>query len=132
MKDQAQEQSSSSNSHETSLGIEENVAGLLTYLVGWITGVVFLFIEQENSFVRFHAMQSIVVFVPLMILSWFIGFLPFDVFFLFVDADLGDALWLFTLFLWLFLMYQAFQGRRYKLPFAGDFAESQLRNKGSR
>ena len=116
-----------SSSHETSLGTTENVAGLLTYILGWVTGVVFLLIEKENSFVRFHAMQSIVVFVPLTVLSWVVGILPTG-FFSFV----GDLLWVLTLFLWLFLMYQAFQGKRYKLPFAGDYAESQLKNIGSR
>ena len=121
-----------SNSSETSLGIEENLAALLTYTLGWVTGVAFLLIEKENSFVRFHAMQSIVVFVPLMVLSWIVGIMPFIGFFSFIDDVLGPTLWIVTCFLWLFLMYQAFQGNRYKLPFAGDYAESQLKNTGSR
>lgn len=115
-----------SNSNETSLGITENMAGLLTYIAGWVTGIVFLLTEKENSFVRFHAMQSIVVFVPLTVLSWIVGALPF------IGGFIGSILWMLVLVLWLFLMYQAFQGKRYKLPWAGDFAESQLRNKGSR
>lgn len=117
---------SNSNSNETSLGITENMAGLLTYIAGWVTGIVFLLTEKENSFVRFHAMQSIVVFVPLTVLSWVVGALPF------IGGFIGSILWMLVLVLWLFLMYQAFQGKRYKLPWAGDFAESQLRNKGSR
>ena len=124
VKDQGQ--GSNSNSNETSLGIEENVAGLLTYLTFWITGIVFLLIEKENSFVRFHAMQSIVVFVPLTILSLTVGALPF------FGGFLDSVLWIIGISLWLFLMYQAFQGRRYKLPIAGNYAESKLRNMGSR
>lgn len=47
---------------ETSIGLEENIAGVLTYLLGFITGIIFLLIEKENKSVRFNAAQSIVVF----------------------------------------------------------------------
>ena len=47
---------------KTSTGLSENVAGLLCYVLGWISGIVFILIEQENKFVRFHAMQSIATF----------------------------------------------------------------------
>ena len=47
---------------KTSTGLDENVAGLLCYVLGWVSGLVFILIEQENNFVRFHAMQSIIVF----------------------------------------------------------------------
>jgi uncharacterized membrane protein len=40
---------------KTSTGLEENVAGLLCYLFGWVSGLVFLLLETENRFVRFHA-----------------------------------------------------------------------------
>ena len=46
---------------KTSTGLDENVAGLLCYILGWITGIVFLVIEPDNKFVRFHALQSIIV-----------------------------------------------------------------------
>ena len=111
---------------ETSLGIDQNFAGLLTYAVGWLSGIVFLFIEKDNGFVRFHAMQSVVVFVGLMILSVVVPYVPS------IGGFLGFVVWTGSLILWLFLMYQAYRGRRYKLPFVGDFAEKQLKNKGSR
>src|SRR5579875_2112558 len=63
-------------------GLAENVAGLLCYLLGWLTGIIFLLIDKR-PFVRFHAAQSIVVFGGLMILrilltaSWF-GYHPFE------------------------------------------------------
>ncbi|MDA1279183.1 MAG: DUF4870 domain-containing protein [Chloroflexi bacterium] len=116
---------SGNDSDETSLGIEQNFAGLLTYAVGWLSGIVFLLIEKENSFVRFHAMQSVVVFVGLMILSIVAPLVPG------VGGILGFIVWIGTLILWLFLMYRAYKGERYKLPLVGDFAEKQLQNKGS-
>ena len=44
---------------KSSTGIQPNVAALLAYLVGFVSGLVFFLIEKENKFVRFHAMQSI-------------------------------------------------------------------------
>jgi len=56
---------------KTSTGLQENIAGLLCYVLGWVTGIIFLFIEKENKFVRFHAVQSIVVFGVLSIIPHF-------------------------------------------------------------
>ncbi len=103
--------------------LEPNVAGLLCYLLGWITGLVFILIEKENKFVRFHAMQSIVVFGAIhafYIVFWGLGHLSgigilFDVL-SWIIAILGFVLWIV-------LMIRAYQGERYKLPIAGDIAE---------
>ncbi len=54
---------------KTALGLSENIEGALAYLAGWITGLVFWFLEPENKFVRFHAMQSIVVFGALTVVE---------------------------------------------------------------
>lgn len=117
---------SGDNNSVTSLGISQNMAGALTYLLGWVTGIVFLLIEKENSFVRFHAMQSIVVFVAFTIASFIAGWLPV------IGGVLSSLLALGGIIIWLFMMYQAFIGVRYKLPYAGDFAEKQLENVGSK
>lgn len=110
---------SEDGSNKTALGVSENIAGVLAYFLGWITGIVFLLIEKENKFVRYHAMQSIAVFVPLTILGALFTFIPF----------LGFLYWIVGLVgfvAWLFLMYQAFQGNRYKVPYAGEWAEKQI------
>jgi uncharacterized membrane protein/ribosomal protein L40E len=103
--------------------LEPNVAGLLCYLVGWITGLIFILIEKENKFVRFHAMQSIVTFGAINVLSvvlWVLGWIP-HVGILF--SVLGWILGVITLVLWIVLMVKAYQGERFKLPIAGDIAE---------
>ena len=61
---------------KTSTGMQANVAALLSYGFGWITGLVFYLIEKENKFVRFHAFQSIVVFGALTVLSIVLAFIP--------------------------------------------------------
>ena len=107
---------------KTSKGLDENVAGALTYLFGWVTGALFLLIEPTNQFVRFHAWQSVFLFLALSV-AWFVAV---------AIPILG---WLFAFLvippvsaaLWLWLMYKAYHGERYKLPFFGDMAEQQAR-----
>ncbi|RQD83230.1 hypothetical protein D5R95_06380, partial [Methanosalsum natronophilum] len=54
---------------ETSTGLSENIASALTYVLGFLTGIIFLIVEKENSTVRYHAAQSIVVFGALFVLN---------------------------------------------------------------
>ncbi len=61
---------------KTSTGLTENVAGLLCYVLGWVSGFVFILIEQENKFVRFHAMQSIISFGTITIIEGVLGWIP--------------------------------------------------------
>lgn len=106
--------------NKTALGIDENIEGLLCYVLGFITGIVFLVLEKENKFVRFHAMQSIAVFLPLFVIGFVIWMIPF------IGWAIGTLLWIVELVLWLLLMLKAYQGETYKLPVAGDFAEQQI------
>lgn len=108
------------DTNKTSTGIQPNVAGLLCYLLGFVTGIVFLIIEKENKFVRFHAMQSIFVFAGLFILNIILGFIPF------IGWLLGVLLSILGLILWILLMYKAYSGEMYKLPVVGDMAEQKI------
>jgi uncharacterized membrane protein len=113
---------------ETSLA--ENVAGALCYLFGWITGLIFFFIDKR-PFVRFHAAQSIVVFGGLHIFSIALGIL-FGIS-IFGGGGLGTftiglalyrILELVTFILWLVLMIKAYQGQKFRVPVAADLADS--------
>lgn len=104
----------------TVLGVTENIEALLCYALGWVTGLVFLLVEQKNAFVRFHAFQSLVTFLALFILSAVIGFVPV------LGVLVGLLLWPLGLVLWIVLMVKAYKGERYKLPVVGDFVEQQL------
>jgi len=106
---------------KTSMGLEENIAGLLCYALGWVTGIVFLVLEKENKFVRFHAMQSIATFLPLPVIAWVIGLIPF------IGWVISPLIGILSLILWLILMFKAYQGEMYKLPIVGDFAEKQVK-----
>ena len=99
---------------KTSMDLEENIASLLCYVLGWVTGLIFILVEKKNQVVRFHAMQSIIVFGSFSIIS--IIFTPF----LWIFASL---LGLLAFILWIILIIKAYQGGIYKLPVAGDLAE---------
>lgn len=100
--------------------LEPNVAGMLAYLFGWVTGLIFILIEPNDSFVRFHAMQSIIFSVIICVFS-----IIFGIMFLipFVGWILFMLLWIGTLIIWILCMVKAYQGERFKLPVIGDFAE---------
>ena len=106
---------------KTSIGLDENLAGALAYVLGWITGVALLLIERDNRFVRFHAMQSSIVFGALCAL-WFVGLsIPLLGWILsFIIIPPVSAL------IWLLMLYQAYNGKRFKLPIAGDIAEQRV------
>jgi uncharacterized membrane protein len=105
---------------KTSTGLDENVAGLLCYVGGWISGLVFFIIEKQNKFVRFHAMQSIVVFGVLTVASMVFNWLPI------VGSWLGGIVGILALVCWIIGMIKAYQGAKFKFPWAGNFAEKQV------
>ncbi len=100
----------------TSMGMKACTAGWLSYLFGWVTGLIFFLLEKENRFVRFHAMQSLLFFGTISILETVFNYIPY---FGFVSAALG----LVSFVCWIVLMVAAHRGRYFKLPVIGDYAE---------
>lgn len=102
---------------KSSTGLDENVAGLLCYVLGWVSGLVFVLLEQKSKFVRFHAMQSIYVFGTLTVAGIIIGWIPF------IGGVIAGLIGLLGFVLWIILMIKAYQGVQFKVKWAGDFAE---------
>ena len=101
----------------TTLGMKPNLAALLSYLAGILTGIIFYLLEKENKFVRFHAMQSILTFGFFFALNIVLGFIPV------VGWSLMPLAGIVQLILWIILMVKAYQGEHFKLPIVGDIAE---------
>ena len=102
---------------KTSLGLNENIEGLLCYLLGWITGLIFLLLEKDSKLVKFHAIQSIgasLIFFVLYVIIELIGL-----------YELNGIISLLQLIVSVFLMYKAYKGEKYKLPIVGDYAENK-------
>jgi uncharacterized membrane protein len=109
------------NTQKTSTGLDANVAAALAYAFGWVTGLAFLVIEKDNRFVRFHAMQSTIVFATLSLGFILLQSIPL----------LGMLLSVFIVIplsavIWLLMMFKAYQGERFKLPIAGEMAEQRI------
>ncbi len=111
-------------------GMSENVAAPLTYLFGWVSGVVFLMVDRR-PYVRYHAAQSTIVFAALSLALLFLGDF-------FLAKFLGDSAGTALLVLrravelvWLasavFLMIKAASGERTHVPFASKFADNAAR-----
>ncbi len=106
-----------SNLGETETGIKANVAALLSYLLGFVTGIIFVLIERKNQYVRFHAIQSIAAFGAIFVVKWVTQFIPY------VGDLLSGLVLLAGVVVWVILMVKSYQGERFKLPVTGDLAE---------
>ena len=124
---------------KTSMNIEENIASALCYVLTWITGIIFYLMEKENKTVRFHAMQSILTFLPLMIIGWIVGFIGapsvgwgYGYYGASYNPGIPALIWLSWLIyvimfiLWIVLIIKAYQGEKFKLPVVGDIAEKHI------
>ena len=98
---------------ETKTGLHQNAAGMMCYLLGWVTGIIFLVLEPDNRYVRFHAIQSIIIFGVLTVIIWVFSLFIWGISFFF--GVLGFILWII-------LMVKAYQGERFRIPIAGDIA----------
>ena len=105
------------HTEKTSTGIDANLAAALSYLVGFVTGILFLLVEKESKFVRFHAMQSTLLFIGIILVNVVLKMIPF--------VGLLVAVFIvipISAVLWLLLMYKAYQGEEFKLPLVGQMA----------
>lgn len=113
---------------QSSTGLDPKLAGLLCYILGIITGLIFFLIEKSNDVVRFHAAQSI-LFSGSMIVLWIIlTILQFVI--LSISLSLGSIFSLLTMLLglavfvlWVVLLIKGYSGEKWKLPVIGDMAE---------
>jgi uncharacterized membrane protein len=121
---------------KSSTGLDENIAALLTYVFGWVSGLIFFLIEKDSKLVRFHAMQSIMFNVFVAVLC-FAGWIVTIVLVL-IASQLPDILgtvvgllatlvWIILgaglLIAWILCLVRAYQGKFFKLPVIGNLAE---------
>jgi uncharacterized membrane protein len=118
---------------ESSTGMTANVAGLLCYVALWVTGIVFVVLEKKSTFVKFHAWQSIITFGVLTVIQIILSILgaialaPFPpiVGLWWFAHVLGVIVWVITVGLAIALILLAYQGKMWKVPGAGNWAEKQ-------
>ena len=121
---------------KSSTGLDENIAALLSYVFGWVSGLIFFLIEKDSRLVRFHAMQSLlfnILFAVIGIVLWIVLFIL-----LLVASQLSNALstlfslvsiliWVVLciaiLVAWVMCLVKAYQRQYFKLPIIGNLAE---------
>jgi len=112
-------------SETTKLNLDPNLAGALCYGFGCISGIVFFVLETDNKKVRFHALQSIMLFAGLSVLCMISIILTIVTeFFVFQLAN--SLIWLLQFALWIVLIIKTYQGQTIKIPGLGDFAQQQV------
>ena len=112
---------------QASSGSSSNLMGALTYFLSPFTGIVFLLVEKRDPFIRFHAMQStlfgvgmIVLWIALSIVATALAVVPVVGWIIGLLATLGLTIVGFVL--WLVLMIQAFLGKEWEAPIVGKYA----------
>jgi len=103
-------------SYNTSLGLPENIVAALCYPVGWLSGLFFLLLERKNKFVRFHAMQSILLFMPFALFLFVVSWIPW------IGWAIADSVGMPGLLLIVIPAYMAFRGSKFKIPIIGKIA----------
>ena len=98
----------------SSTGLDVKIASTLSYSVGWVTGLVFFLIEKQSAEVRFHALQSMVAFGGLNALLLLTSLLI---------PPLSLLVWIGAAVLWVVVLFKAYQGDHFELPFAGKIAQ---------
>jgi uncharacterized membrane protein len=121
---------------KSSTGLDENIAALLSYIFGWVSGLIFFLIEKDSRLVRFHAMQSLLFNVLFGVVAFALWIVLFIVFM--IAAQISDVLVpllsIVSLLVWvvfllailagfILCLVKAFQGQYFKLPVIGNFAE---------
>ena len=124
---------------KSSTGLDENIAALLAYLFGWVSGLIFFLLEKDSKLVRFHAMQSIlfnVVILVITVVLWIVSFVLILMLAMLPDI-MGSLIGLLTSLLWLVFsvallvgwimcVVRAYQGTYFKLPIIGNMAEKMV------
>jgi uncharacterized membrane protein len=121
---------------KSSTGLDENIAALLSYVFGWVSGLIFFLIEKESRLVRFHAMQSILLNAAALILGivlwvvWVVVAIILsqvsEVLASLVSIVVGLLIFVFYLAVLIgvvLCLIKAYQSQYFKLPVLGNFAE---------
>ena len=113
-------------SRKSVFDLDEKIAGLLCYALCFCTGIFFYVMERENKFVRFHALQSTVWFLLLMVVGWILTILSKFPILGALFGFLGGLVGLLWFVSWLYLMYMAYKGAEFKIPILGEAVWNQV------
>lgn len=106
---------------------DRNLVAAVCYLLGFVTGAVVLAVEKEDKFIRFHAAQSIIIFGFLFLLNIILGnALGIFSFWGVLSVGANFLVLAVALLIWIMSMVWAYQGKMFKWPLAGDWAQKLI------
>jgi uncharacterized membrane protein len=105
-----------------------NLVAALSYLLGFVTGIVILLVEKDDKYIRFHAMQSTLLFAGFFVLNLVVDFIIRPVDFLgFLSSAINSLITIVLIIVWVVSMYKAYSGEVFKWPVVGNLAEKNVR-----
>ena len=121
---------------KSSTGLDENLAALLSYVFGWISGLIFFLMEKDSRLVRFHAMQSILLgaaAIVIFVVFWIVAVVS-SLVVGYISGILGGIVWIVMMLVGgalgigifvaaIISLIKAYQGQYFKLPVIGNYAE---------
>jgi uncharacterized membrane protein len=115
-----QKKPADSDAMRSSTGLEVNIAGLLCYLIPFLSGLLLLILEKNSRFVKFHAMQSVLTFGTLFAAYYIADLIPL------IDGLIRFLIQVLGFVLWILLMVKAYGKEWYRLPVVGEMAEKHI------
>ena len=110
-----------SKSGKGSVNMDENIESMLCYVLGWITGIIFLILEKDRRNVKFHAWQSIITFGALSVISCIASVFPI------VGPVISWLVGLLSFILWIVLMVKAYNKEKWHVPVVGEIIEKNIK-----
>lgn len=101
---------------KSSTGLDENIAAMISGIFGWVSGLVFFFIESDSKYVKFHAMQNVIAFAILTVAGSILPRLPL------IGGLLGTIIGLGTFAYWIIMIIKTLQAEWVEIPYLSDWA----------
>ena len=101
----------------SSTGLSENIGAFLSYLFGWLSGLILFLVEKDNKPIRFHAAQSIILFLSLLILIWVTSM---------ISTTISSLLASATGIIWIVMLVLSLLGKAPRLPLISGVADSMV------
>lgn len=114
---------------KSSTGLDPKVAVLLAYLFSWLGGLIFFLIEKENKFVKWNALQALILGIiqiaSIIVISFILGLIPYIGWFFFSWVG-----WLIAVVAWIFgiiAIVMGFQGKSFRIPIASVLTDKYIK-----
>jgi uncharacterized membrane protein len=114
---------------KSSTGMDPKIAVLLSYLFSWIGGLIFYLMEKENKFVKWNALQALILgiieIICIIVVSVILGMIPYIGWFFFswLGYVLAGLCWILAII----CIIMGFQGKSFRIPGISKLADKYFK-----